>query len=63
VIAARAGCRVGQVPVSMRRRSSGRASQNALRSSVYLVRAVVALALALVRPWPSGLRALGQELA
>ncbi len=63
VIAARAGCRVGQVPVSMRRRSSGRASQNALRSSVYLVRAVVALGLALVRPWPSGLRALGQELA
>jgi len=63
VIAARAGCRVSQVPVSMRRRASGRASQNALRSSVYLARAVVALGLALVRPWPSGLRGLGQEPA
>jgi glycosyltransferase involved in cell wall biosynthesis len=55
VIAIRSGCTVTQVPVSMRVRSAGRASQTPLRASVYLVRAVVALGLALVRKWPSTL--------
>ena len=54
VIALRTGCRVEQVPVSMRPRSSGQASQNTVRSSLYLTRAVVALGLALVRRWPTG---------
>jgi glycosyltransferase involved in cell wall biosynthesis len=53
VIAMRSGCRVVQEPVEMRRRETGRASQSAFRSTVYLVRAVVALGLALVRRWPA----------
>jgi glycosyltransferase involved in cell wall biosynthesis len=62
VIALRTGCRVGQVPVSMRARSAGQASQTTLRSSVYLARAVTALGLALVRRWPTSLGAVAQEL-
>ncbi|HET9500959.1 MAG TPA: glycosyltransferase family 2 protein [Marmoricola sp.] len=55
VIAVRAGCTVKQVPVSMRVRAAGQASQNAFRSTVYLLRAMVALGLALVRRWPTTL--------
>ena len=51
VIAVRTGCRVTQVPVDMRSRSAGQPSSSPLRSAVYLVRAVVALGLALVRRW------------
>ena len=61
VIAIRSGCSVSQVPVSMRIRSGGRASHSPLRAGVYLVRAVVALTLALVRKWPSTLENLGEE--
>lgn len=53
VIAVRTGCRVAQVPVDMRVRAAGQASQSPGRAAVYLVRAVVALALALVRRWPA----------
>ncbi|GAA3227790.1 hypothetical protein GCM10010468_56820 [Actinocorallia longicatena] len=49
VIAIRAGCTVQQVPVVMRPRYAGRASQSPLRAAAYLVRAVTALGLALVR--------------
>jgi len=52
VIALRNGCRVAQVPVSMRSRAAGRGSQPPVRATWYLVRAVVALGLALVRRWP-----------
>ncbi|MEU5883237.1 glycosyltransferase family 2 protein [Spirillospora sp. NPDC047279] len=51
VIAIRSGCRVRQVPVAMRPRAAGRASQSPIRATVYLLRAVVALGLALVRRW------------
>jgi len=61
VIAIRSGCTVSQVPVSMRIRSGGRASHSPLRAGVYLVRAVVALSLALVRKWPSTLENLSEE--
>ena len=60
VIALRSGCTVRQVPVSMRVRAGGQASQTALKASIYLVRAVVALGLALVRRWPSTLE-IGTE--
>jgi glycosyltransferase involved in cell wall biosynthesis len=63
VIAARMGCRVTQVPVSMRPRATGRASQSTLRATLYLARAVVALGLALVRRWPTTLEAVPAELA
>jgi glycosyltransferase involved in cell wall biosynthesis len=53
VIAGRAGCTVTQVPVTMRPRAAGTASQSPWRASVYLFRAVVALMLALVRDWPA----------
>ena len=53
VIVARAGCVVTQVPVTMRPRVAGRASHSPLKAAVYLCRAVVALALALVRDWPA----------
>jgi glycosyltransferase involved in cell wall biosynthesis len=52
VIALRSGCVVRQVPVVMRHRTTGCASQGPLRSTLYLARAVVALVLALVRRWP-----------
>jgi glycosyltransferase involved in cell wall biosynthesis len=52
VIAIRAGCTVVQVPVEMRVRQGGRASQSSFRAAVYVARAVVALSLALVRKWP-----------
>jgi glycosyltransferase involved in cell wall biosynthesis len=63
VIAVRTGCRLTQVPVTMRQRSSGRASQTTVRSVLYLARAVVALGLALCRRWPSSLETVPQELA
>ena len=53
VIATRSGCTVRQLPVTMRVRATGQASQSPLRATIYLVRAVVALALALVRDWPA----------
>ncbi|MFI0447840.1 glycosyltransferase family 2 protein [Actinomadura sp. 6N118] len=51
VIAVRSGYRVRQVPVAMRPRAAGQASQSSLRATIYLLRAVVALGLALVRRW------------
>jgi hypothetical protein len=51
VIAARAGCRVTQIPVAMRPRTEGTPSQSPLRATVYLLRACAALGLALVRRW------------
>ena len=52
VIAIRAGCTVTQVPVEMRVRQGGVASQSSFKAAVYVARAVVALSLALVRKWP-----------
>ena len=51
VIALRTGCSVTQEPVDMRTRSAGQPSSTSFKSAVYLVRAVVALGLALVRRW------------
>lgn len=53
VIAVRTGCKVRQEPVDMRVREAGQASQSPFRSTVYLMRAIVALGLALVRRWPA----------
>jgi glycosyltransferase involved in cell wall biosynthesis len=53
VIAIRTGHVVAQVPVDMRVRTAGKASASPARAAVYLVRAVVALCLALVRRWPA----------
>lgn len=50
VIAARAGCSVTQVPVSMRPRAGGVPSHNPLKAALYLGRAVLALGFALLRP-------------
>ena len=61
VIAIRAGCTVTQVPVHMRVRAGGQASQTPLKASVYLLRAVVALGLALVRKWPTTLENLSED--
>ncbi|MDF1602825.1 glycosyltransferase family 2 protein [Nocardioides sp. YIM 152315] len=55
VIAHRSGCRITQVPVVMRPRTVGQPSQSPVRAALYLCRAVVALSLALVRPWPTSL--------
>ncbi len=61
VIALRTGLRVGQEPVAMRSRVAGRASQSPLKSTLYLVRAMVALLLALVRTWPTTLETPPKE--
>jgi hypothetical protein len=45
----------------MRIRAGGRASQTPGRAAIYLLRAVVALGLALVRRWPSTLENLSEE--
>ncbi|MGI8645095.1 MAG: glycosyltransferase family 2 protein [Nocardioides sp.] len=55
VIALRTGCTVTQIPVGMRLRQHGRASQTPVRAALYLMRAVIALGLALVRKWPTAL--------
>jgi glycosyltransferase involved in cell wall biosynthesis len=60
VIALRSGCRVTQVPVNMRARTVGQASQTPLRAAIYLARAVVALSLALARHWPSTLESYAE---
>jgi len=49
VIAARGGLRIRQLPVVMRPRQGGTPSNGPLRSTMYLLRAGVALLLALVR--------------
>ncbi|MBG0717952.1 glycosyltransferase family 2 protein [Microbacterium sp. 2C] len=53
VIAARAGCRITQVPVAMRERAGGKPSHNPVRAAIYLLRAFVALGFAYVRPVPT----------
>lgn len=55
VIGARAGCVITQEAVVMRPRMAGRASHSPVKAAVYLLRAVFALALALVRDWPAQL--------
>lgn len=49
VIAARAGLEVTQVPVKMNERQGGRASQSAIRASLYLGRSILALFVSLTR--------------
>ena len=49
VIACHAGLKIRQVPVQMRARQEGIASQTTLRASLYLVRAVLALGVAGLR--------------
>ena len=50
VIAARHGCVITQLPVSMRPRAGGQPSHNPFKAAAYLGRAVVALGFALARP-------------
>lgn len=50
VIAARAGCKITQVPVAMRPRAGGTPSHNPIRAAVYLARAFLALGFAYLRP-------------
>ena len=54
VLAGRAGLRIDQVPVAMRSRRGGQPSQSALRSTIYLARALLVLALAVVHTTQSG---------
>lgn len=49
VVAARAGMVITQVPVTMRPRQGGRASQSTVGAALYLVRAMMALGLAMIR--------------
>lgn len=62
VIALRTGCRVAQVPVAMRPRFLGQASQAPFRSALYLLRAIAALGLALVRTWSAELETSEERL-
>jgi glycosyltransferase involved in cell wall biosynthesis len=57
VIANRAGLRVGQVPVAMRERQAGQPSQSSWRATLYLGRAVLVLALAVLHPRPEAVDA------
>ena len=50
VIAARSGCVIRQVPVAMSERVAGAPSHNPLKATVYLGRAGLALAMAVIRP-------------
>jgi glycosyltransferase involved in cell wall biosynthesis len=50
VIAARAGLRIHQVGTRMRERAGGRPSHSPVKAGIFLVRAVLALAIALSRP-------------
>lgn len=53
VIAHRAGLSIGEVPVSMKPRLSGKPSQNAIKSVWYLIRATLVIFLALVHTQPA----------
>ncbi len=53
VIAHRVGLSVAQVPVQMRARTTGTASQSPLRATAYLSRVAIAVVLALVREVPA----------
>lgn len=50
VLAARAGCRIVQVPVAMRERAGGVPSHDPFKAAIYLGRACMALFVALWRP-------------
>lgn len=50
VIASRAGCVIRQIPVSMRPRAGGTPSHRPLKAALYLGRALIALAFAVLRP-------------
>jgi glycosyltransferase involved in cell wall biosynthesis len=50
VLAARAGCRIVQIPVAMRERAGGVPSHNPAKAAIYLGRACMALLVALWRP-------------
>jgi hypothetical protein len=50
VIAARAGLKIRQVGVVMRPRAAGRPSHNPFKAGAYLLRAMLALVVALTRP-------------
>lgn len=50
VMASRAGCVITQVPVEMRKRQTGTASHNPIKSAIYLGRASLALLVAYMRP-------------
>jgi glycosyltransferase involved in cell wall biosynthesis len=50
VIGARAGLSIRQVGVSMRQRTTGRPSHGPMRAGVFLLRAILALIIALTRP-------------
>jgi glycosyltransferase involved in cell wall biosynthesis len=52
VLAHRAGLGVAQVPVAMRPRQAGTPSQNSVRATIYLARAILVLGLSLVRKRP-----------
>jgi glycosyltransferase involved in cell wall biosynthesis len=52
VLASRADLRIAQIPVAMRERTTGTPSQNAFRSSAYLLRVVTAIMLAVARRAP-----------
>lgn len=58
LIAARAGLRVRQVPVQMRQRMEGQPSQNTLRSTLYLLRAAMAMSVSSLRVDAAPARAL-----
>lgn len=58
-ISAKSGLRIRQTPVEMRPRAGGTASHNPLKSAVFLLRAFLALGIALSRPRPAA--AIGQE--
>jgi glycosyltransferase involved in cell wall biosynthesis len=63
VIAVRVGCRITQVPARMRPRRNGEPSHRPVKSSIYLLRAVFALLLALIRKWDTPRRlAPGDEV-
>jgi glycosyltransferase involved in cell wall biosynthesis len=50
VLAARAGCRIVQIPVAMRERAGGVPSHNPAKAAIYLGRACMALLIAMWRP-------------
>jgi len=50
IIGHKAGLKIGQVPVGMRQRRGGVASHNPGRAAVFLVRALLAMSVAITRP-------------
>lgn len=62
VLAHRAGLKIVEIPVTMHERAHGTSTQSSISASLYLIRAVMAIILASIRPAPAARPALATTM-